>query len=53
MTKQSITPTWDQVKQLKRFAEDAVDRVLKEAALDKNGVQRVIERGGELQAQIV
>lgn len=45
--------TSDQTKQLNRFVEDAVSRALKDLNPDKDGVQRLIERGGEFQAHIV
>lgn len=51
MTTQLITS--DQSKQFKRFVEDASDRALKEIGLDKDGLQRLIERGGDFQSHIV
>ncbi|MBU6214760.1 hypothetical protein KGM48_02870 [Patescibacteria group bacterium] len=51
MTMQSITS--DQSKQFTRFVEDASNRALKEVSPDKDGIQRLIERGGEFQAYIV
>lgn len=45
--------TSDQTKQLNRFVEDAVNRALKDLNPDKDGVQRLIERGGEFQAYVV
>lgn len=45
--------TSDQMKQLERFTQDAVNRALKNLNLDKDGVQRLIERGGEFQAYVV
>lgn len=45
--------TEDQKKQYKRFVEDAADKALAEAVLDKDGLQRVIENGVALQAAIV
>ena len=45
--------TSDQTKQLNRFVEDAVNRALKDLNPDKDGVQRLIERGGEFQAYII
>ena len=50
MTTQSITSITDgQKKQYLRFVEDAAERALKETALDKDGIQKLIENGGELQ----
>jgi len=51
MTIKSIT--LDQNKQFKRFVEDASDRALKEINLDKESLQRLIERGGEFQSHIM
>lgn len=51
MTIQSITS--DQQKQFRRFVEDASNRALKEINLDKNGLQCLLEQGGEFQAHIV
>lgn len=52
MTEQhSITS--NQRKQVQRFAEDGVDRALEQLGLNKEGLQRVIERGGELQQGIL
>lgn len=45
--------TSDQSKQFKRFVEDAGDRALKDINPDKDGLQRLIERGGEFQAYVV
>ena len=53
MTTQSITSTPEQGKQFKRFVEDASDRALKEVVPDKDGLQRLITRGGEFQAYLV
>ncbi|MBU4285150.1 hypothetical protein KKF60_02220 [Patescibacteria group bacterium] len=50
MTTQSITS--GQQKQVKRFAEDAVDRAIAEGLLDKDGIQKLIENGDEFQADI-
>lgn len=47
----SITP--GQRKQYLRFAEDAAEKALEEVGLDKDGVQRLIERGDEFQLDIV
>lgn len=51
MTIQSITS--DQQKQFKRFVEDAGDRALREISLDRDGLQRLIERGGEFQTHLI
>ena len=54
MTTQSITSITDgQKKQYLRFVEDAAERALKETALDKDGIQKLIENGDEFQARIV
>lgn len=45
--------TSDQRKQFRRFVEDASNRALKEVNPDKDGLQRLIERGGEFQAYVV
>lgn len=45
--------TEGQKKQYKRFVEDAADKALIETDLDKDGLQRVIENGDDLQAAIV
>jgi len=45
--------TSDQQKQYKRFVEDAGDRGLKEINPDKDGLQRLFEKGGEFQAYLV
>lgn len=45
--------TSDQQKQFKRFVEDASDRSLKEVDPDKDGLQRLFEKGGEFQTYIV
>lgn len=47
------TVTDGQKKQVKRFAEDAVDRAIAEGLLDKDGIQKLIENGDEFQAHIV
>jgi hypothetical protein len=49
--KTSITD--EQRKQYNRFVEDARDRALKEVNPDKDGLQRLLEKGGEFQAHIV
>lgn len=54
MTTQSITSITDgQRKQYKRFVEDAADKALAEAGLDKDGLQKLIENGDEFQLRIV
>ena len=54
MTTQSITSITDgQRKQYKRFVEDAADKALAEAGLDKDGIQKLIENGDEFQARII
>jgi hypothetical protein len=54
MTTQSITSITDgQKKQYLRFVEDAAERALKETALDKDGIQKLIENGAEFQARII
>ena len=54
MTTQSITSITDgQKKQYKRFVEDAADKALAKAGLDKDGIQRLIENGDEFQSRIV
>ncbi len=45
--------TSGQQKQFKRFVEDASDRALKEIDPDKDGLQRLFEKGGEFQTYIV
>ncbi len=42
-----------QKKQIKRFVEDAVDRVLADNVLDKDGAQKLIGNGDELQARVI
>ncbi len=54
MTTQSITSITDgQRKQYKRFVEDAADKALAEVGLDKDGIQKLIEKGDEFQSRIV
>ena len=54
MTTQSITSITDgQKKQYLRFVEDAALRALKETALDRAALQKLIENGDEFQARIV
>lgn len=48
--KSSITS--GQEKQYKRFVEDAAERALREAGLDKDGIQQLISKGGAFQADI-
>ena len=45
--------TSEQQKQFDRFVEDALTKALKEVTPDKDGLQRLIERGGEFQTYIV
>jgi len=48
-----ITAVTDgQNQQVKRFAEDAVDRAIAKGLLDKDGIQKLIENGDEFQADI-
>ncbi len=49
MTTQSITPK--QEKQFRRLGEDVEDQILGE--FDKDGLQRLIQNGGEFQSRIV
>ena len=51
MTTQLITS--DQTKQFTRFVEDASLKALKEVGPDKDGIQRLIMRGGEFQAYVM
>ena len=52
--KTSITTVTDgQKKQIRRFAEDALDRAIAEGLLDKDSIQNLIENGDEFQADIV
>src|SRR3989344_3454395 len=54
MSETLITTVTDgQKKQVKRFAEDAVDRAIAEGLLDKDGIQKLIENCDEFQARIV
>lgn len=53
MTTKSITFTPEQQKQYERFVEDASNRALKEVNPDKNGLQNLIEKGGEFQTYLV
>ncbi|MFA4998812.1 MAG: hypothetical protein WC514_02220 [Candidatus Paceibacterota bacterium] len=49
-----ITAVTDgQKKQVKRFAEDAVDRAIAEGVLNKDGAQKLIMNGDEFQARII
>jgi hypothetical protein len=45
--------TAGQKKQYRRFGEDALEKALTEASLDKDGIQKLIERGDEFQADVV
>jgi len=51
MTIKSITS--DQQKQYKRFIEDASNRALKKVNPDKDGLQQLIEKGGEFQNYLI
>lgn len=51
MTTSSITD--GQKKQYKRFIEDAAERALDEANISKDGLQRLIAKGGEFQEHIL
>ncbi|MFA5736643.1 MAG: hypothetical protein WCX70_00480 [Candidatus Paceibacterota bacterium] len=51
MTIRSIT--FNQQKQFKRFVEDAGNRALKEVNLDRDGLQYLIEHGGDFQAYLI
>ena len=42
-----------QKKQIKRFAEDAIDRAIAEGLLDKDSIQKLIESGDEFQIHII
>ena len=54
MSQTLITTVTDgQKKQVKRFAEDAVNRAIARGLLDKDGIQKLIENGDEFQARIV
>ncbi|MEK7179337.1 MAG: hypothetical protein AAB727_03745, partial [Patescibacteria group bacterium] len=44
------TVTDGQKKQVRRLMEDAMDRVIAEGLLDKDGIQKLIENGDEFQA---
>ncbi len=45
--------TEGQKKQYMRFVEDVAERALKETALDKDGLQKLIENGNKFQSRIV
>lgn len=45
--------TEGQKKQFKRFVEDTAERALKEVGLDKDSIQKLIERGDEFQSHII
>jgi hypothetical protein len=50
----TATPiTSEQTKQFRRFVEDAGDRALKEVALDKEGLQELLENGGRFQDYVL
>jgi len=49
-----ITAVTDgQKKQVKRFAEDAVDRAIADDLLNKDSIQKLIENGNEFQTRII
>jgi len=49
-----ITAVTDgQKKQVKRFAEDAVDRAIADGLVDKDSIQKLIENGDEFQSHII
>ena len=50
MTTLSITS--GQVRQILRFGSDAIEKILEELGLDKNGAQRVIEHGDDFSSAI-
>lgn len=45
--------TAGQKKQYKRFVDDAADKVLAEAGIDKDGLQKLIENGDDFQSRIM
>ena len=47
------TVTDGQKKQVKRFAEDAIDKALKDGSFDKDNFQKLIMRGDEFQTRII
>jgi len=49
----TATGTEGQKKQYLRFVEDAAERALNEVGIDKDGLQKLIENGDKLQADIV
>jgi hypothetical protein len=54
MTTKSITSVTDgQKKQVRRFAEDALDRAIAEGVLDKDSIQKLIENGDDFQERIL
>jgi len=52
-TKSITAVTNGQGKQLRRFAEDAVDGAIDDGLLDKDGAQNLIENGDEFKADII
>lgn len=49
-----ITAATDgQKKQIRRFAEDAIDRAIADNLLDKDSIQRLIENGDKFQADVI
>lgn len=54
MTTKSITSITDgQKKQYLRFVEDAAENALKKVGLDKDSIQKLIEKGDKLQSHII
>jgi len=53
MSKSITAVTNGQIKQVKRFTEDAVDCVIRDGFLDKNRIQKLIENGGKFQTDII
>ena len=51
ITSNSITD--GQKKQIRRFVEDAVDRVFNDGVLNKDGAQKLISSGDELQVRVI
>jgi hypothetical protein len=48
----AVSITAGQKKQYDRFVADAADKAFMQANLNRHGLQRVIERGGELQESL-
>jgi hypothetical protein len=53
MTMTAIPITSEQTKLYWRFVADAADRALKKVAPDKDGLQALLERGGEFQTHLL